>query len=158
MRAMGTIPLLLMTLSALPALAEVDLDRVDACVAERIGAQQPPAPCVDSAQSACTLAQAEAPSAAALCYVEARRVWSDGISATMELLRRSATEQIAAIAGIEVKYDILANLLQCDRLEELALLAGQHSEEVIRLNKTRCEATASGLVYTRLKWRARGLD
>lgn len=136
---------------ALPAWA-VDLDSVQTCVETARGAQTNPNDCIDTAHQACLVDSTEAPAAATLCFTKARAAWSDGIAARMSVIQDNAPENIAALAGIEVKYDLLASLVQCDRLEELGLLQEAPAEQV-RLQKARCEATASGLAYVRLLWR-----
>lgn len=141
---------------ALPARAEVDLATVDACVADSIASERMPTACVDAALAECIATPDEAPALATLCFTTARAAFSDGISAQMDRIRASADDKIAAIAGIEVKYDLLASLVQCDRMEELALLTDRPGEEIAR-QKIRCAATASGLAYIRLIWRAKDL-
>ena len=69
-----------------------------------------------------------------------------------------ADDRIAAIAGIELKYDLITARTQCDRMEELALAASGQPAETIRRQKSRCEAGAAGLAYLRLKLRARSLQ
>ncbi|WP_323771292.1 hypothetical protein [Antarctobacter sp.] len=137
-----------------PAAAEepLDLNAVRACVSTAIDLGNKPTGCVDSAHSACLRVSSETPAVAALCFEEARAQWSDAIGTRMEHLRDAAPERIAALAGIELKYDLLSSLVQCDRMEELALLREIPAEE-IRTQKSRCTATASGLAYIRLLWR-----
>ncbi|WP_417210047.1 hypothetical protein [Antarctobacter sp.] len=137
-----------------PAAADdrLDLDAVRACVATAIDLGKKPTGCVDSAHTACLRVTSETPAVAALCFEEARTQWSEAIANRMDHLRDTAPERIAALAGIELKYDLLSSLVQCDRMEELALLREIPSEE-IRTQKSRCTATASGLAYIRLLWR-----
>ncbi|WP_121633704.1 hypothetical protein [Tropicibacter alexandrii] len=136
---------------ALPAWA-VDLDAVNSCIDTARAEQGNPNQCIDAAHQPCLVDSAEAPAAAILCFTEARETWSEGIASRMDTLRANAPEDIAALAGIEVKYDLLASLVQCDRLEELGRLRDAPTEQVV-LQKARCTATASGLAYTRLLWR-----
>jgi hypothetical protein len=74
----------------------------------------------------------------------------------MDELRAAAPERIAAIAAIEVKYDLIASLTQCDRMEELALLGDRALDQVQR-EADGCAATAAGIAYVRLLWRSRDL-
>lgn len=152
------IALLAMTqILAVPARAEVDLEKANSCIQEEIGAGQQPTACVDEAHVECISVPEGTPAIASLCFREAQDVWSAGIKGLMEQIRAGAAEDLAVIAGIEVKYDLLAGLLQCDRMEELALAVSNLTEDAILRQKSHCEATASGLVYARLFWRARDL-
>ncbi|MFZ7090230.1 hypothetical protein [Primorskyibacter sp. 2E233] len=139
--------------SALPALAEVDLATVDACIEQARSDGQVPTACIDAAQADCQAETSDSHMVAALCYTKAREVWGTGIRDRMQLISASAPENVAAIAGIEVKYDLLANLTQCDRMEELSRV-GEATNEEIQRQKARCEASASGLAYLRLVWRS----
>lgn len=130
----------------------VDLDAVRSCVATALDLDKKPTGCVDSAHTACLRISSDTPAVAALCFEDRRADWSTAITQRMDHLRSAAPERIAALAGIEVKYDLLASLVQCDRMEELALLREVAAEE-IQIQKSRCEATASGLAYIRLLWR-----
>ncbi|CUH75993.1 hypothetical protein [Tropicibacter naphthalenivorans] len=137
---------------AAPASAEVDLTAVTACIDSARTDGTNPNLCVDTAHQDCLVDSAEAPAAATLCFTKAREAWSQGIAARMETIRANAPEKLAALAGIEVKYDLISSLTQCDRLEELGQLQEAEAETIL-LQKTRCTATASGLAYTRLLWR-----
>ncbi|WP_137700675.1 hypothetical protein [Marimonas lutisalis] len=144
--------------AALPltARAEIDLAAVKACVARHAAEDTLPAPCVAEAMGDCLAMPADAPSLASQCFRSAHDSWSKGIAAHMAHIRDTAPEKIAAIAGIEVKYDLLAGLTQCDRAEELALL-GRTPVETIQRDKDRCTAAASGIAYVRLLWRSQDL-
>ncbi|MHA6262564.1 hypothetical protein ACXYMO_05120 [Arenibacterium sp. CAU 1754] len=139
---------------AIPCWAGVDLATADACIVQSTESGQNPAACIDDAHAACQSAPSDTPAVATLCYVEAKTAWTQGIKTVMADVTAKAPETIATIARIEVKYDILANLVQCDRIEELALAASGAPEQDIVLQKSRCTAAASGLAYVRLKWRA----
>lgn len=140
-----------------PAAAEVDLGAVAACAASHKAAGTVPAPCVAEAMAACHAVPADAPALASACYRDAREVWSQGIAAHMATIRESAPEEIAAIAGVEVKYDLLAGLIQCDRMEALALIGPAEAADIQR-QKDGCAATAAGTAYLRLVWRSQGLE
>lgn len=150
----------LMSLPALPAAAQSapDLAGAEACFEARLAAGQPPAACLEAAHADCALAPQDAPAVASLCYREAQAVWDGGIGAEMARIREKASEEISAIAAIEVKYDLLAALTQCARMEELARAASSQSGEEILRAKSRCTAAASGLAYLRLKLRGRGIE
>ena len=139
---------------AFPALAEVDLPRAQACFDDAIATQSNPAPCVEAEQVACMGGAIETPAVATLCFMDAQSQWSAAIGAQIETIVTEAPPTIAAIARIETRYDLLSNLLQCDRMEELALVASDQTGEEILLQKTRCSATASGLTYMRLYLRS----
>ena len=138
------------------AVAEVDPDAAEACVAEHAAAGTSPADCVADAMSHCRLIPPDAPALASQCYRTAKDAWSQGIADRMERLRNTAPEGIAAIAGVEVKYDLLGGFLNCDRLRDLALL-GDAEEAAIQREADRCAATATGLAHVRLLWRSRDL-
>lgn len=126
------------------------------CVETRIGQQARPGACIEQVLQACDRAPANTPAVAMLCYEQAREVWGQGLSARMAAIREGADDRIAAIAGIEVKYDLLAALMQCDRVEELALMGEAEASDIQR-GKARCAAAATGLVYVRLLMQARDL-
>lgn len=137
-----------------PALAEVDLPRAQACFDEAIATQSNPAPCVEAEQQACLNGAVEMPAVATLCLTQAQSQWSAAIGARIDAIVTNAPDTLAAIARIETRYDLLSNLLQCDRMEELALVGSEQTGEEILLQKTRCSATASGLTYMRLYLRS----
>lgn len=132
--------------------AELDPDSVQACVATASEAGQSPLGCVDQAHAPCVGLPGDMPNVTSLCFNELRNGWSTAIASRMEKLSQEAPDRIAALAGIELKYDLLAALVQCDRLEEIEQLRETPAEEVV-LQKSRCAATASGLAYVRLLWR-----
>ncbi|WP_417260018.1 hypothetical protein [Celeribacter sp.] len=143
--------------TALPLWAESTIADVDACIATSIDEGTAPTACVELAHTECTEFPDDMNSSAALCFTQAKDMWSQGITARMEDIKAKAAPEIATIAGIEVKYDLLSALVQCDRMEELnSLREGVTDEEILR-QKTACAATASGLAYTKLAWRSRQL-
>lgn len=144
-----------------PAQAEVNLDNFHQCLEAQIAANAPALACVQAEQSECSNYQAEkAPAAATLCLVKANDIWSEAIRTTLADIRTKVQDtdqaQIADIAEIEVKYDVLSGLLQCDRVQELALL-GDTSSERINVQKSTCTATTMGLSYAKLRLQSRGL-
>lgn len=141
--------------AATPALADVDFVAADACIQGRIEAGQPVLECIEAASADCAANGSDASSTAALCFREVKDGWSAGIKTLLDKVNAAASEDIATIAAIEVKYDILTGLLQCDRMEELALaVSDQPAEEILR-QKSQCEAMVSGNAYARLFWRSR---
>ncbi len=143
------------TLAAAAAAADApraDIAGVQRCVAAAMAQDRRPQGCVDAAHAPCLRVPAETPAVASLCFARARDDWSAAIAARMQALRAEAPEDMAARAGIEVKYDLLAALVQCDRMEAIARLRAAPAERV-QLHKTRCTATASGLACIRLLWR-----
>jgi len=119
--------------------------------------QTDPALCATAAQKDCLAFPETAPSAAAECFLNAKAEWDGLIAGRMKAIAETAPERVAAIARIEVKYDLLANLLHCDRLEELARLGDTDDEHLLR-QRTQCEATAAGLSYLKLLRRSEGLE
>lgn len=138
-----------------PALAEIDPERFHTCIEAQISGNRPAADCVQQEHLACGDFPLEtAPQAAILCYVEAQDSWTEAIETRLAALKERPEPKIADVAEIEVKYDVLRNLLQCDRMEELAGLTDQ-DETAKAVQKARCTATAFGLAYARLALHAR---
>lgn len=140
-----------------PAMAQMDLDGVNDCLSERLSAGQAPATCIDEAHSPCTAVNSDRPAVATLCFVEVEKHWQSGIAALMATIKEKASEDIAAVAGVEGKYDLLSALLQCSRMEELAVIVGRESNDAIVRQNARCKANAAGLTYARLFLRSRNL-
>ncbi len=148
----GALPATSQTVSAQPAFPGLDVDATNACVETAVTLDNSPMSCVQPAHKPCLAHSPETPAVITLCFAEAREAWSDAISARLDLLAAEAPERLAAIAGLEAKYDLLAGLLQCNRQEELGRLQEAPADQIL-LQKSRCEATASGLAYIRLLWR-----
>ncbi|SMX41665.1 hypothetical protein [Maliponia aquimaris] len=146
------VPLALLLAAPAGAEGRLDITTVNACVATSTELGTSPNGCVDQAHAPCLQVDSETPAVATLCFEETRADWSAAISARMATLSATAPERLAALAGIELKYDLLTALVQCDRMEELAQLREIAAEDTL-LQKTRCAATASGLAYVRLLWR-----
>lgn len=142
---------------ARPAMAEVDLARVNSCLTERLAGAQPPATCIDDAQVSCVSVNRDTPAVATLCFVEVEQEWQAAIASLMKTISQNAPEEIAAIAGIEAKYDLLSSLLQCSRMEELSLSVGRETGEAIQRQNAHCKANAAGLTYARIFLRSRDL-
>jgi hypothetical protein len=133
--------------SPAPALAK-DPQTPQACIDAQLQAGAPPAECVNRHQAECF--QYEEGSAASLsCFLKAKDDWGDLIKERMDQIAAAAPEEIRAIAGIEVKYDLQANLLQCDRMRELTLVR-KDPDDATAVANARCEATAVGLAYVKL--------
>ncbi|MEX5729539.1 hypothetical protein Ga0609869_002892 [Rhodovulum iodosum] len=139
------------------AAAEIDLPAVAACVEAHAAMGDFPAPCLAKTMAECRAIPPDSPALASQCFREARESWFDGIAAHMAEIRKTAPEEIAAIAGIELKYDLMADMTQCDRMEELALV-GPGAAEDIQRQKDTCAAAAAGKAYIRLLWRSRNLQ
>jgi len=127
-----------------------------ACVEAQVAAGAPAAECVNRAHAEC-LQYAEGSEAGIACFLEAKEAWGTRIKARMDEIRAAAPEEIAMIAGIEVKYDLQGNLLQCDRMEELRLVR-QDPDAASAHADARCEATAVGLAYVKLMLQSDGID
>lgn len=142
---------------AVPALAQIEIAKATECMTARIDAGETPALCIDEAHATCLATPADSPAVAILCYRNARADWDAAITAEMSRIRERADERISAIAAVELKYDLIASLTQCDRMEELALVGSTKSGETIQRQKARCEASAAGLAYLRATLRGRSL-
>lgn len=128
-----------------------DAEAVAACVADQASANAPAAECVNRAQQACLQYPREAADAATQCFREMKDGWGAAIAGRMDSLKAEAPEQIAAIAGIEVKYDLMTNLLQCDRMSALMRLRDEAEPAAeARARVARCESTATGLAFVKL--------
>ncbi len=149
-RRIGLVPLV--SCSAGAVIAQVDVRAAEACFT----AADDPATCVVGAQDPCLDKAGETPAVATLCFTETRAEWSAALGARMRDLMADSDPRLAAVAQIETKYDLLTNLLQCDRLRDLALATSDAPDPTIALNYARCQSTASGLSYMRLFLRSRG--
>ncbi|MDU8927057.1 hypothetical protein RXV86_06650 [Alisedimentitalea sp. MJ-SS2] len=150
------LPLAFAGLHAMQSSAQAaEFGDMTACLKAQIEAGQPIVQCVTELQSICL--SYDAPSmAGADCYRRAKDHWGGLIAAKMDQITTSASEEVAAIAGIEVKYDLKGNLMQCDRMEELALVQKTPGEETV-YTRLRCEATAVGMAYAKLFFQSSGL-
>lgn len=155
---LGKLMIAALVAAPLGAMAEVDVPAVQACVAGALEAGENPGLCVEEAHAQCHAAAPDAPNVATLCYTNAEAVWGEGLQSVMARIEADATEQIAAIAGIELRYDLLLGRLQCDRVEELSRVVGVEPGPVVQRQKARCTATAAGLAYVRLLWRSEGAE
>ena len=140
------------------ASADVDLITTDACLNERLAQGENPTVCVDQAHQRCLTMPGDMSASAILCFGQAREAWNIGIAAKMERIKETADERLATIAAVELKYDMLGNLMQCDRMEELAKAASEATGDQIARQRAQCEASAAGLVYLRVKLRSRSLQ
>lgn len=128
-----------------------DLSQTESCVAAALKANSSPADCLATLHAPCLNFPASASPQSALCFVETRKSWDQRIKDRLEKLADDPA--VAAVASIESRYDLMANLLQCDRLDELSALYKMDEDQRL-LQKTRCEAAAAGLAYIRLLVRA----
>lgn len=153
----GLLAMGLATALAGPVAAQIDIATVQTCMTNRIDTGENPAICIDEAQATCQATPADSPAVAILCFRNARSDWDAAITAEMARIRDRADDRIAAIAAVELKYDLLASLTQCDRMEELARVGTDTPAETIQRQKARCEASASGLAYLRAMLRGRSI-
>jgi hypothetical protein len=58
-----------------------------------------------------------------------------------------ADDRIAKIAGVELKYDLISGLTECNRMEDLARVGSDQSPELIQREREHCEASAAALAY-----------
>lgn len=136
---------------------KLDISGFRACIDTQIAAQAPTQSCIQAELRDCaTIDTSEGAEATVLCYVTAQDGWTVAIKARLDELRAAADEKIADIAGVEVKYDVLSGLLQCDRMQELSLLTDRSSNE-INIQKSGCTATTMGLAYAKLLMQSRNL-
>jgi hypothetical protein len=140
-----------------PAWAEVDLASAASCMTTRIDTGENPAQCIDEAHAACQATPQDSPAIAILCYRTAQAAWDAGIRTEMARINDRADDRIAAIAAVELKYDLIASLTQCDRMEELALVGSDISSETIQRQKARCQASSAGLAFLRVTLRGRSI-
>lgn len=146
-----------MAFAANPAAAEEqEFTGAQACLDARIAANEPLADCVKEVQARCL--SYDAPSmTGADCYRQAKDHWGGLIADRMEKIRNVASEELSAIAAIEVKYDLQGNLMQCDRMEELSLVQKDPDEETV-YTRMRCEATAVGLAFAKLYFQSQRIE
>jgi len=149
-------------LAASPAAAAanspgVGIAGVNACfdAAQKDGTS--PGPCIDAAQDACLDNAQETPAVATLCYTEARKVWSGALSGAIAAMTAATDEKVGAVARIETKYNLLSNLMECDRVEELSRAVSELKGGAIAVQTARCQATASAATYMHLYLRAKTL-
>lgn len=136
------------------ASAEANLDLAADCVLA--GASPGPMVCAAQAMAGCGADASDVPAAATLCFRTAQEQFGDAISDIMTRLTEGLTEELAAVAGIEVKYDLLGGLMQCDRMTELAMVGDTPAQD-IQMQAEACTATATGATYLRLVMRAQDL-
>lgn len=132
-------------------------ERVETCLATQAEKGQPSIACINEAQGTCIQYIADAPQAALHCFLESQKAWSDYIGARMEWVAKEGGDDIAAVAGIEVKFDLLQNKLQCQRMSELAMLRTAVTEQT-QIQAARCDATANGLVFAKLFIQSQSLN
>ena len=150
----------MVTVFALVALASAswadEFGDAKSCFDDMIETNQPVASCVQDAQAICL--SHDAPSlAGADCYRRAKEHWGTQIAARMDQIKAVASEDVSVIAGIEVKYDLKGNLMQCDRMEELSLVRKDPDDETI-YTRMRCQASAVGLAYAKLYYQSHSIQ
>jgi hypothetical protein len=124
-------------------------EQVEACLLTQSQNNGPSIACVNEAQSTCIQYTADAPQAALQCFLDVQKTWVSYIGTRMDLVLAKGGEEIAAVAGIEIKFDLLQNKLQCQRMSELAMLRAGPTEQS-QIAAARCDATANGLVFSKL--------
>ncbi|WP_346897322.1 hypothetical protein [uncultured Roseibium sp.] len=142
--------------AASDAKAGADLSGTESCVSSAIEAQRSPGDCLTELHTPCMAFSPSSKAQATLCFVNTRKSWDARIKERLDAIAKTAPPKVASIAKIESRYDLLSNLLQCDRLDELSALY-QTAEEDRLLQKKRCEAAAAGLTYIRLLVRSETL-
>ena len=127
----------------------LDAAATEACIEGQIASDAPVADCVNAAHAVCLDYAGQAPLAAVLCFRQARTDWAALIADRMSTLRAALPDPQGAALEINARYDLLTNLVQCDRMTELMAL-GQPEGDTLDLQTARCQATASGLAYMKL--------
>lgn len=135
--------------AASDANAGADLSGTESCVSSAAEAQRSPGDCLAELHAPCLSFPPGSKALATLCFVNTRKSWDTRLKKRLGAIAKTADPKVASIANIESRYDLLSNLLQCDRLDELSALF-QTAEEDRLLQKKRCEAAAAGLTYIRL--------
>ncbi len=135
------------------AAAAVDLPAAKSCFL----AKTDPTTCIDAAQQDCMTDLQAAPSVATVCYGQTQSGWSEGITTQMDAIASQPDDTLTAVARIETQYDLLANMLQCDKIEALSKAASDLTGEQIGAQKAACQSTATGLSYMRIMLRSRSL-
>jgi hypothetical protein len=119
----------------------------DSCLTAAMTNNTPIVACVQEANAPC--AQTEpGGEAALLCYTTAQEVWGERITTRMDAVTAVASEQLKALAGIELRYDLQMNLLQCERVEAVQLVTRER-DLVLQGERARCDALATGLSYAK---------
>ena len=136
---------------SLGAAAEIEIDPVGVRTCLRgEAAQQDPAHCVTAAHTAClSFPTPEATAAATLCFAEARDQWNAAIGAGMAAVSETLDETQLGTLQVNLRFDLMGDMLQCDRMQALAELS-ETPDEQIALQSSRCGAVASGLTFVRL--------
>ncbi len=112
--------------------------------------------CVAEALAPCQAEPDDMHAVATLCFRNSRSAFDAGINEAMTRLRADGEEALVTLLSIESKYDMLGGLLQCDRMEELALALSNIPPDAIARQKAQCQATTSALVLARLTLRREG--
>lgn len=142
--------------AASDANAGADRSGTESCVSSAVEAQRSPGDCLAKLHAPCLAFPPNSKALATLCFVNTRKSWDTRIKERLDAIAKTAEPKVASIANIESRYDLLSNLLQCDRLDELSALY-QTADEDRLLQKKRCEAAAAGLTYIRLLVRSETL-
>lgn len=128
--------------------AEIDIAAAESCIGRNQDENKNPIACLTTQMDACLTVPPEQYASAVLCFAEARSAWESAIAARMSRLRTAGSPAVPGFA-VQAKYDVLAGLLQCDRVEELAAL-GDAPAEAIKRDKARCTALTAAATFARL--------
>jgi hypothetical protein len=139
----------------LPAAAD-SMDGALACLQDAAQTGAPLGACVNDAQADC-LGLDPGSSEGILCFQTTKARWGALITERMAEIEATAPDEIRQIAGIEVKYDLQINLLQCDRMEELSLVSRNPDTTTLHA-RAACESSAVGLSWVRLMARSGGVE
>lgn len=150
--------LIAVLIAALPSvtLADVDGAAVDLCLETQITQNQPAVDCVTQALQTCFQIDDKHVSTKTECYLSAKSDFATLNAGRVDALQSVLDAQKYQIVEISTRYDILGNLLQCDRLHEMNLVM-QEDADAINLQNFRCQATAMGMAYAKLYVQSQGL-
>lgn len=146
----------LLVLGPSVVLAEVDGAEIKLCLNTKIEYNQPAAECVTEALQACFEIDDKHVNTKTDCYLSAKSDFATLNAGRIDELQSALDAQKYQIVEISTRYDILGNLMQCDRLHEMNLVM-QEDADAINLQNFRCQATAMGMAYVKLYVQSQGL-
>lgn len=127
------------------------IETFDACLTKKSPSEEAVRHCLLTSLEECITEPADVPAVATVCFRDNGSAYETGLKETIASVTSEMSEKNAVILRIDLKYELLAGLLQCDRLEELGLAVSDLSSEVIQRTRAQCEAMAVGLLYGRLQ-------
>jgi hypothetical protein len=138
------------------AVAEFDQQSLMMCLNTKIEYNLPAAECVTEALQACLQIDDKHVNTKTDCFLTAKSEFATLNAGRIEELQSALDAQKYQIVEISTRYDILGNLMQCDRLHEMNLVM-QEDANAINLQNFRCQATAMGMAFAKLYVQSQGL-